>query len=137
MRTLAKPVQCGLGAAVVGFLAACGDGGGGAPSGSAAKRASSAKPAASTPAKASASASASSAAGPDERGGMSNCPAAVTGAKVEIKDVDDGVELTITAADAKATEEIKERSKTIAERAKGESTKPQHSGKGGRPRDRP
>ena len=128
---MAKLVQCGLVAAVVVFLAACGDGGGGAPSGSAAKPASSAKPAASTPAKASASASASSAAGPDERGGMSNCPAAVTGAKVEIKDVDDGVELTITAADAKATEEIKERSKTIAERAKGESTKPQHSGKGG------
>lgn len=129
---MTKVVQSGLVAAVVVFLAACGDGGGGAPSGSAAKPATtgSAKPAASTPAKASASA-ASSAAASDEKGGMSHCPAAVAGAKVEIKDVDNGVEVTVTAGDAKATDEIKARAKTIAERAKGESTKPQHSGQGG------
>jgi TusA-related sulfurtransferase len=128
-----KLAQSGLVAAILVFLAACGDAGGGAPSGSAAKTgpAGSAKPAASTPAKASASAASSAAAAPDEKGGMSHCPAAVAGAKVEIKEIDNGVEVTVTAADAKATDEIKERAKTIAERAKGENTKPQHSGQGG------
>jgi len=128
-------MQKGLCNAVVALLvlgsAACGDGGGGPASGSAAKPgpATSAKPAASTPVKSSASAATS--AGPEERGGMSHCSAAVQGAKTEIKDIDKGVEIVVTAADAKVTEEIRGRAKTTAERAKGESTKPQHSGQGG------
>ncbi len=117
---------------LVGAIA-CGDSGGGpAPSGSAAKPATtgSAKPAASTPAKPSASAASSAAAG-DEKGKMSHCPNAAPGAKTEVKDVDKGVQLTIKAADKAGTDEIRERAKTIVERAKGESTKPQHSGQGG------
>jgi TusA-related sulfurtransferase len=121
-------------AAVVLFSVACGDSGGGAPTGSAAKPATSGsapKPVASTPAKASASATGSAAAADDERGKMGNCPNAAPGAKTAVKDVDKGVEVTVTATDAKVTEDVRTRAKSIAERAKGESNKPQHSGQGG------
>ncbi len=126
-------LRVGLAAAVVVLSIGCGDTGGGAPSGSAAKPgpAGSAKPAASTPAKSSASAATSAAAPEDEKGKMGHCPVAAPGAKTEVKDVDKGVEIIVKGADAKVTEDIRARAKTIVERAKGESTKPQHSGQGG------
>jgi TusA-related sulfurtransferase len=112
------------------LLAACGSeptgaAGSGAPaSGSAAKSA--AKPANSAPA------SASAAQAPDEkRGKMSNCPAAVEKAKTEIKDVDKGVEVTVTAADKAGTDEIRARSKSVTEHAKADAAKGQHNGAGG------
>jgi hypothetical protein len=122
-----------LGAMLLAMLVcACGDSGGGAPSGSAAKPAQppSGKPAQSGAPKSSASA-ASSAASTDEKGKMAHCPAAAPGAKTEVKDVDGGVELVIKASDAAGTTEIRDRGKTIAERAKGEAGKQQHSGQGG------
>lgn len=125
-------LRLGIAAAVVVFAIGCGDSGGGAPSGSAAKTtpAGSAKPATSAPAKASASA-ASSASAEDEKGKMGHCPNAAPGAKTEVKDVDKGVEVVVKSTDAKVTEDIRTRTKSIIERATGESTKPQHSGKGG------
>ncbi|MBX3226044.1 MAG: hypothetical protein KIT84_29285 [Labilithrix sp.] len=46
---------------------------------------------------------------------MSNCPTAVTGAEVAIKDVPGGVELEVTAKDEATTREIRERVKKLAD----------------------
>jgi TusA-related sulfurtransferase len=64
-------------------------------------------------------------------GKMSNCPSAVEGAKTEIKDVDGGVELSITASAEAATKDIRERAKQLAEAAKIESASRKHTGTGG------
>lgn len=86
-----------------------------------------------TTAQATSTAAASSSAAPadDARGKMMNCPAAAANAKTEIKDVDKGVEITVTASDKADIEEIKKRTKAIEERAKSEASAPQHTGKGG------
>src|SRR5262245_13201330 len=41
----------------------------------------------------------------DAKGKMTHCPNSVTGAKTEIKDTKEGIEITVTAADAAATKE--------------------------------
>lgn len=64
------------------------------------------------------------------KGKMANCPSAVEGAKTEIKDVEGGVELSITAASADGTKDVRARSKAIAEAAKTEATTRKHSGTG-------
>ena len=60
---------------------------------------------------------------------MANCPSAVEGAKTEIKDVDGGVELTITGS-GDAVKDIQGRAKAIAEAAKSEASTRKHSGTG-------
>ncbi|MBK6515977.1 MAG: hypothetical protein IPM79_04030 [Polyangiaceae bacterium] len=88
-------------------------------------------PASASTAKATAATSASAAPSEEARGKMMNCPAAAANAKTEVKDVDKGVEITVTASDKVDIEEIKKRAKAIEERAKAEEAAPQHTGKGG------
>lgn len=64
---------------------------------------------------------------------MSNCPTSVGGAETAIKDVEGGVEVTITAKDDTATNEIRERAKKSLEADKADAGGVQHnhSGAGG------
>jgi hypothetical protein len=71
-------------------------------------------------------------AGPSTVGGghMQHCPTAVTGAKTEIKDNKDSVEILVTAADAAKTEEIRKRAKHMVDAAKQDPTAVVHNGDG-------
>jgi hypothetical protein len=65
---------------------------------------------------------------------MGNCPTAVAGAEVAVKDVDGGIEVAVTAKDEAATNAIRERVKKITEavlKDAGGSAKHDHSGAGG------
>jgi hypothetical protein len=65
---------------------------------------------------------------------MGNCPTAVAGADVLLKDVEGGIEVSVTAKDEAATKEIRDRAKKIAEADKndaGGGAKHDHSGSGG------
>lgn len=67
---------------------------------------------------------------------MGNCPTAVAGAEVAIKDVDGGVEVSITGKDDATTKEIRDRMKKLAEAAEAAErsdagAKHDHSGSGG------
>jgi TusA-related sulfurtransferase len=61
-------------------------------------------------------------------GKMANCPNIVEGATTAIKEVEGGVELTITAKDASATGDIRAKSKRIAEMSKEEVPSVRHDG---------
>jgi hypothetical protein len=61
---------------------------------------------------------------------MVHCPSAVEGAKTEIKDVDGGFEVTVTAAAEPAIGEIRKRAKHVGEVAKVDATTPAHTGEG-------
>jgi hypothetical protein len=61
---------------------------------------------------------AASAEAPPANGKMAHCPNAVAGATTDIKDVDGGVEMTISATTDAAKADIKERAKHTAEAAK-------------------
>jgi hypothetical protein len=63
-------------------------------------------------------------------GHMQHCPSAVAGAKTEIKDNKDSVEVTVTATDAAKTEEIRKRAKHMVEAAKSDPTAVVHNGDG-------
>jgi TusA-related sulfurtransferase len=63
-------------------------------------------------------------------GKMAHCPDAVTGAKTAIKDVSGGVELTITAADAAATADIRTRIAALVESQKNAGASVKHTGNG-------
>jgi hypothetical protein len=63
-------------------------------------------------------------------GHMQHCPTAVAGAKTEIKDGKDAVEITVTSSDAAKTEEIRKRAKHMVEAAKAEPTSVVHDGEG-------
>lgn len=65
-----------------------------------------------------------------DKGKMANCPNAVAGAKTEIKDTKDGVEIMVTAKDEAVTKEIRERSKHAMEAAKKEAASVKHTGEG-------
>lgn len=88
---------------------------------------------------ASASASASAATGPDggaPKHDMANCPTAIAGATVAIKDVEGGVEVTVTGKDDAMTTSIRERTKKLAAADRGApdgggAGKHDHSGSGG------
>jgi TusA-related sulfurtransferase len=125
-----KSVVCSMWGVAALLLVACGSEPTGAASGAPASGSapkSAAKPATSAPAT-----SASAAQAPAEkRGKMSNCPAAVEKAKTEIKDVDKGVEVTVTGADKAGTDDIRGRAKSILEAAKADAAKGQHNGAGG------
>jgi len=63
-------------------------------------------------------------------GHMQHCPTAVTGAKTEIKDNKDSVDIVVTATDAAKTEEIRKRAKHMVEAAKADPTAVVHNGDG-------
>jgi len=63
-------------------------------------------------------------------GHMQHCPTAVAGAKVDIKDTKDAVEISVTATDAAKTEEIRKRAKHLADSAKTDPTSVVHNGEG-------
>ncbi len=65
---------------------------------------------------------------------MGNCPTSVTGAEVAVKDVEGGIEVTVTGKDDATTKEIRERTKRLAEADKkdgGGGGRHDHSGAGG------
>lgn len=64
---------------------------------------------------------------------MGNCPTSVPDATVAIKDVEGGVEVSVTGKDEATTNAIRERTKKLAsaERADGGAGKHDHSGSGG------
>jgi len=71
-------------------------------------------------------------------GKMAHCPNAVTAAKVEIKDVEGGVDMIVTGADDASVKEIRERSKHLGDVAKemakersADPSKHDGSGRGG------
>ena len=89
-------------------------------------------------ASASAMASASASASPDAgapKHDMANCPTAVAGATVAIKDVEGGVEVTVTGKDDATMATIRERTKKLAAADRsgpdGGAGKHDHSGSGG------
>jgi hypothetical protein len=63
-------------------------------------------------------------------GHMQHCPTAVAGAKTEIKDNKDSVEITVTATEAAKTEEIRKRAKHMVDAAKQDPTSVVHNGEG-------
>ncbi len=63
-------------------------------------------------------------------GHMQHCPTAVTGAKVEIADTKDAVEVTVTGKSASQIEEIRKRAKHVVEAAKADPTSVEHTGTG-------
>lgn len=84
---------------------------------------------------ASASASAAPSAAPSatvaKNDKLAHCPNAVDGAKTDIKDTVDGVELTITAPDAAKTADIRARAKALLDAAKNPDLQQKHTGGGG------
>ena len=63
-------------------------------------------------------------------GHMQHCPSAVAGAKTEIKDNKDSVDIVVTAADAAKTDEIRKRAKHMVDAAKQDPTSVVHNGDG-------
>jgi hypothetical protein len=63
-------------------------------------------------------------------GNMMHCPAAVPNAKTDVKDIKDGVELTITADGEAAATEIQRRAKHLVEAAKVDPNTVRHTGDG-------
>lgn len=93
----------------------------------------SAKPAATAPkpsARPSAAPAVSGTAAAADKGKMANCPNAVAGAKTEIKDTKDGIEITVTATDAAAVKEIRERAKHQVDASKADDASKKHTGEG-------
>jgi hypothetical protein len=65
-----------------------------------------------------------------DRGKMVHCPSAVDGVATDIKDVDGGVVVTVTAKDEAKTKEIRERAKFLSDASKTEGPSKQHNGTG-------
>jgi hypothetical protein len=63
-------------------------------------------------------------------GKMAHCPSTVEGAKTLIKDVEGGVEVTVTGAGNDAVSEIRARSKFLADAAKTTTKTVKHTGRG-------
>jgi hypothetical protein len=63
-------------------------------------------------------------------GHMQHCPTAVEGAKTEIKDLPDGVEVTVTSPNGAKAEEIRKRSKHVVDAAKKDPATVAHTGDG-------
>lgn len=106
-----------------------------APSASATTASTAAAASASASAAPSASAAASAGAGDTAKAAhMANCPTAAPGATVALKDVEGGIELSITGKDEAAAKEIKSRMTKLVEADKNEAeagVKHDHSGGGG------
>lgn len=65
-----------------------------------------------------------------DRGKMVHCPSAVDGAVNDIKDVDGGIVVTVTAKDAAKTKEIRDRAKFLVDASKSETPGVSHNGSG-------
>ena len=63
-------------------------------------------------------------------GHMQHCPTSVAGAKTEIKDNKDSVDIVVTSTDAAKTEEIRKRAKHVVDAAKQDPTSVAHNGEG-------
>jgi hypothetical protein len=63
-------------------------------------------------------------------GHMQHCPTAVEGAKTEIAETKDGVEITVTSPNAAKTEEIRKRAKHVVDAAKNDPSSVAHTGDG-------
>ncbi len=63
-------------------------------------------------------------------GHMQHCPTAVPGAKTDIKDAKDAVEITVTSTDAAKTAEIRKRAKHMVDAAKQDPATVEHTGEG-------
>jgi len=63
-------------------------------------------------------------------GKMANCPTLIEGGVTAIKDVEGGVELTVTAKDEAATQEIRARARHLTEVSKEEAPSVRHNGSG-------
>jgi hypothetical protein len=61
---------------------------------------------------------------------MQHCPTAVAGAKTEINDTKDSVEITVTSSDAAKTDEIRKRAKHVVDAAKNDPESVVHNGEG-------
>lgn len=77
-----------------------------------------------------ASASAAPAGSAGAKHEMNNCPTAVPGSTVAIKDVEGGVEVSVTGKDEASTKEIRERAKRLATADRNEKTDGKHTGGG-------
>jgi len=75
-------------------------------------------------------ASPSTSSGASDRGKMVHCPSVVEGASTDVKDVEGGVVVTVTAKDEAKTKEIRERAKFLADASKNEAPGAQHNGTG-------
>jgi hypothetical protein len=90
-----------------------------------------AQPSASAAPSAAPSASAAAAGADAGAHPMTNCPTAVSGSETAIKDVEGGVEISVTAKDDAATKEIRDRAKKILEADKMDAgAHAQHNGSG-------
>ena len=69
-------------------------------------------------------------AGAASTGKMTNCPNLVEGSATAIKDVEGGVELTVTAKDEAATKDIRARARHLADVSKQEAPATRHNGSG-------
>jgi hypothetical protein len=63
-------------------------------------------------------------------GHMQHCPTAVEGAKFEVKETKDAIEITVTSPNAAKTDEIRKRAKHVAEASKADPTSVAHTGDG-------
>src|SRR5206468_6641439 len=63
-------------------------------------------------------------------GKMAHCPSTVTGAKTDVKDAANGVEITVTSKDETATKEIRARSAFLATSSKNDAQSVGHNGSG-------
>jgi hypothetical protein len=63
-------------------------------------------------------------------GHMQHCPTAVAGAKTEVKDNKDSVDVIVTAADAAKTAEIRKRAQHVVDAAKADPSSVEHTGEG-------
>lgn len=63
-------------------------------------------------------------------GHMQHCPSAVAGAKIDIKDTKDAVEISVTSTEAAKTDEIRKRAKHMVDSAKADPTSVVHNGEG-------
>jgi hypothetical protein len=63
-------------------------------------------------------------------GHMQHCPSAVPGAKTEIKDNKDSVEIVVTSSEAAKTDEIRKRAKHVVDAAKSDPDSVVHNGEG-------
>jgi hypothetical protein len=64
------------------------------------------------------------------QGNMIHCPCVVNGASTMVKDVKDGVELTVTAESEQAAGEIRKRAKHLVDAAKTDPNSVRHTGDG-------
>jgi hypothetical protein len=62
---------------------------------------------------------------------MAHCPTAVPNAKIDVKEVEGGVQVDVTGSDEAMTKDIRDRMKKLEEAAKASSATGQHTGGGG------